>query len=89
MAMPMPIMDGLESTRRILQTLGAALPIIAMTANAFGEDQAACLAAGMNDHLAKPVDPERHHSMLLHWLPTPQPSAESGGLATADAQSMP
>jgi two-component system sensor histidine kinase/response regulator len=71
MDMQMPVMDGLTATRAIRLQLGNGLPIIAMTANAFGEDRAACLAAGMNDHLAKPVVPEHMYLTLLRWLPVP------------------
>jgi PAS domain S-box-containing protein len=69
MDVQMPEMDGLAATRAIRARLGDATPIVAMTANAFGEERAASLDAGMNDHLSKPVDPELLYATLLRWLP--------------------
>ena len=70
MDMQMPIMDGIETTFAIRKLPNkAALPIIAMTANAFEEDRQLCLHAGMNDHIGKPVDPEKLYQVLLRWLP--------------------
>jgi signal transduction histidine kinase/ActR/RegA family two-component response regulator len=69
MDMQMPEMDGVEATRRMrLIPTCAELPIIAMTANAFSEDKERCLTAGMNDFVAKPVDPDVLFGTMLTWL---------------------
>jgi two-component system, sensor histidine kinase and response regulator len=69
MDMQMPHMNGIESTIAI-RALPAyeQTPILAMTANAFDEDRQVCLDAGMNDHIAKPVDPDKLYQTLLAWL---------------------
>ena len=69
MDVQMPHMDGLTATRRIRRIPGhQTVPILAMTANAFSEDKARCLEAGMNDFLAKPIVPEVFFATLLRWL---------------------
>jgi two-component system, sensor histidine kinase and response regulator len=69
MDMTMPVMDGLEASRRIrAMEKFRDLPIIAMTANAMQGDREACLAAGMNDHLAKPIDTGELCAALRRWI---------------------
>jgi len=79
MDMQMPEMDGLDATRAIrADPAYAALPILAMTANAFDDDRSACLAVGMNDFVAKPVVPEDLYQTLLHWLPDVEQCGKEG-----------
>jgi PAS domain S-box-containing protein len=77
MDVQMPRLDGLEATRRI-RALGrrfAHIPIVAMTANAMHGDAARCLECGMNDYIAKPIDPAEVGAKLAHWLATQQATA--------------
>ena len=68
MDMQMPVLDGLQATHAIRHKLHLTeLPIVAMTANAMASDRAACLAAGMNDHVGKPFDLQHLVRTLLRW----------------------
>jgi CheY-like chemotaxis protein len=69
MDVQMPRLDGIEATRRIRALPGyEQVPIIATTANAFQEDRDQCMAAGMDDFLAKPIEPEHLFRALLGQL---------------------
>ncbi len=76
MDMQMPVMDGLDATRAIrkIETYKDT-PIIAMTANAMAGDKDRCLQAGMNDHIAKPIEPEKLYERLVEWLPQREQSS--------------
>jgi HPt (histidine-containing phosphotransfer) domain-containing protein len=77
MDMQMPVMDGITATREIRKnSLFAKLPIIALTANVYVSEQNAFLAAGMNDHIGKPLDPDRLVATLAKWV-RPTRTAES------------
>ncbi|MDD5388834.1 MAG: PAS domain-containing protein [Gallionellaceae bacterium] len=93
MDVQMPVMDGLAATRAIRALSGRErTPILAMTASAFAEDRQQCLDAGMDDHVAKPVDPEALYAALLKWLPErrdgspPPPVSAAANPPLADAE---
>src|SRR5437867_2548994 len=84
MDMQMPVMDGITATKAIRSNPRfASLPILAMTANAMERDREMCLSAGMNDHLAKPIDPDKLFAALLHWIRPRAASASASIEATS------
>jgi two-component system sensor histidine kinase/response regulator len=86
----MPELDGLGAAREIRQLPGyATTPLIAMTAHAFDEDRAQVLEAGMNDHLGKPVLPDKLYTTLLRWLPAASASVAPVASAPAPAVAVP
>jgi CheY-like chemotaxis protein/HPt (histidine-containing phosphotransfer) domain-containing protein len=86
----MPGMDGFEATSRIRAFEGPVshTPIIALTAGAMSVDRERCLAAGMDDYVAKPMSPEQLESVLQRWIPkagaTPQPLPSAAGAAAVE-----
>jgi two-component system sensor histidine kinase/response regulator len=84
MDMQMPVMDGLAATRVIRSNPRFEhLPIIAMTANAMASDRTLCLEAGMNDHIAKPIDPDQLFGVLLRWVRRAEPAAKARRVAAS------
>jgi CheY-like chemotaxis protein len=88
MDVQMPGMDGIEATRRIRLARGRLPPIIALTANAEADDRSACLQAGMNDYLTKPVMPELLRGTLQRWLPDWPAGAAPSSPATTPHDSL-
>jgi len=79
----MPVMDGYAATRALRkQRRWRDLPVIAMTANAMVGDRDKALAAGMNDHIAKPINVQQMFATLARWI---RPASESAGTAGAPA----
>ena len=81
MDMQMPVLDGVSATIEIRKlSQFSHLPIVAMTANAMLQDRERCLAVGMNDHVAKPIDPDDLFRALLKWIKPKQNMMLSGML---------
>ena len=75
----MPGLDGIEVTRRIREGEGEdeRVPVIAITANTAEDVQSRCMAAGMDDFLAKPIHLDALETLLRHWLPTEEAPVDS------------
>ncbi|CAK0774949.1 two-component system, sensor histidine kinase and response regulator [Azospirillaceae bacterium] len=82
MDMQMPVMDGVAATIEIRRAGFHALPVLAMTANAMQVDRERCEAASMNDHIAKPIDPDELYKKLLRWV---APRENNGVIKVASA----
>jgi polar amino acid transport system substrate-binding protein len=78
----MPVMDGFTATREIRrQEKFADLPVLAMTANAMAGDREMCLAAGMNDHITKPINVNSMFNTMARWITPARPAPERAGHA--------
>ena len=100
MDLGMPVMDGHEATRLIrVDSRFSELPIIAVTSNALAGMQARCLEEGMQDYLAKPIDPQRLYAVLSRWLgmsmkvippvpPLPESDEDAACISAADARQV-
>jgi CheY-like chemotaxis protein len=90
MDMQMPVMDGVTATQHIrAMRRFDALPIVAMTANAMEQDRRKCLAAGMNDFLVKPIDPEELWAIVRRWVRTDRAAAAEAAVPAQRAAQQP
>ena len=95
MDVQMPVMDGITATKLVRRlTDFEKLPIVAMTANAMIQDRENCIEAGMNDHVAKPIEPNELFAVLLKWIPhiaLPEniPPGKTPGGTTGRGNSLP
>jgi DNA-binding response OmpR family regulator len=85
----MPVMDGYMATQS-LRDAGCSTPIIAITANAYQSDRDRCLAAGMNDYIAKPIDTVQLQDILARWMPAAArvPAGPAGATQDGDAAGL-
>jgi len=89
MDVQMPVMDGYTATGKIREIEKFAdLPILAMTANALAEDRERAIEAGMNDHIAKPINPEVLFSTLIKWIEPKSPEKRTETPQSAPVQSL-
>jgi CheY-like chemotaxis protein/anti-sigma regulatory factor (Ser/Thr protein kinase) len=93
MDLQMPVMDGYAATRAIRQELGLGdLPIIAVTAHALAEERRNCFDTGMNEHVSKPIDPQRLLSVLTRFVrieTPPEKRAEPAPPVAAEDRPLP
>lgn len=85
----MPVMDGYTATGIIREQISEQLPVLAMTANAMAGDKEKALAAGMNDHIAKPINPEKMFATMLKWIrasSVTSPNQDESGLFEFEVQ---
>ena len=89
MDMQMPELDGVQATQLIRsQPKFASLPIIAMTANVMPQDKERCFNVGMNDFVAKPIEPEQLFGVLLKWIPAQRADLSQSAVWVADDASL-
>ncbi|WP_096086630.1 response regulator [Agaribacterium haliotis] len=85
----MPVMDGYSATKEIRRRWGQALPIIAMTANAMAGDREKAIAAGMNDHIAKPLDIKQMFITMAEWITPQEPLTIKATTQLASSDKLP